>query len=200
VKTLLTALLLVAPATLGQCSPPVMCPREIVKDFLSRDVAGVLLRSTKDDPIFNRKTQSRFFLRYDDPLPKQPAVWVISPNYSVDDVSIQSGHAQVYFGFLPFGQIDAMARWHPPDPGIMKYAEIFHLTLSDKRSETEEGGKIVTHIVNPPQWLITDPPGVYVSVEAAIRYITKLRQQTDDPAVQKNAAATLAALEKLKEQ
>lgn len=124
-------------------------------------------------------------------------MWIITSDYSVDDMSIQGAEAKIFFGFIPYGQIDSALRWHPPDPRIMKYAEMFRLVLSDKRWETMVDGKTMVRPVNPAQWLITDPVPLYLSKETAIRYVKTMRAKATDPAVQKNADATLAILEKL---
>jgi hypothetical protein len=185
-------------ATSAQCAPPVMCPRQQVLEFLQWDFSGVLFRVTTEDSGFNHTTASQFFLKYDVTLPKEAMIWVISPEYAVDDVSIEGSRAEVYFGFEPFGHIDGALQWHAPDPRIMKYADMFHLSLSDKRWEAGADGKTIPHPVNPPQWLITDPAPLYLNVEAAIRYVAGRREQTADPTLRKNADATLVTLKKLK--
>jgi hypothetical protein len=198
--SLVLVFLVPAPALFAQCAPPVMCPRQEVLEFLHWDFSGVLLRQSTQDQAFNRRTASRFFLSYDDAFPKEMVITVISKTeYSVDDHSIEGKRAEIWFGFWPFGNIDGALRWHPSDPHIMKYAEMFHLTLSDKRWETAADRKTTTYSLDPQQWLITDePPPLYLSVEAAIRYITGRREQTTDLTLQRNADATLAVLEKLK--
>lgn len=195
---LAAALLVIAPLAWPQCAPPVSCPREAVKSFIGDDMAGVLLRTSRDDIIFNRPYDSKFFLHYDDAVPKAPLLWVIALDYSVDDVSIQGTEAKIFFGFGPYGHVDSALRWHPPDPRVMKYAEMFRLVLSDKRWETTVDGKTVVRPVNPAQWLITDSAPLFVSKETAIRYVTSMRAKTADPLVHKNADATLAILKKLK--
>lgn len=201
--TKLCLLLLLAitsvPCALGQCAPPVQCPQGVVQAFIQGDLAGVPLRTPKDDVIFNRPNDSRFFLHYNDAVPKAPTLSVIAKNYSVDDISIQGDEAKIFFGFAPYGEIDSALRWHSPDPRIMKYAEMFRLVLSDKRWETTLDGKTVVRTVNPAQWLIADPVPFYVSKQTAVRYVKKVREETADPKIQKNADVTLAILEKLKD-
>ena len=192
------AMILCSPPTFAQCAPPVMCPRQQVIEFLLWDFSGVLLRDTTEDRVFNHSAASQFFLRYDDAPPKEPVIWVILPDYSVDDVSIEGNGAEIYFGFEPFGNVDGALQWHPPDPRVMKHAEIFHLSLSDKRWETGADGTTVMRPVSPAQWLITDPAPLYLNVEAAIRYVASRRERTADLALRKNADATLATLKKLR--
>lgn len=183
---------LVTVSAFGQCAPPVKCPREMVRYFLEWDVSGALLH-----PDGWLKAAS-FFRRYNDVQPGRLSFAVIGDDYSVDDASIQDGRADIYFGFRELGQIDSMLRWHPADPRVTKYAAVFHMILSDERSETGADGKITAHRIKPPQWLIdSGPPGLWVSTKTAIDYVSSERQKVTDPSVHNNADATLATLKRL---
>lgn len=198
---------LTQPGGLAQCRyPEVPCPRNRVQQLMRWERAGALLDQR------GRLNASGFFLRSNDMSPKHPVVIVISHDYSLDDLSIQGDRAQVYFGFDEIGRIDSSLHWIPPDPRVMKYATIFDLVLSSKRWEKRPDGATVVRNLNPGQWLIEgsgsltreslfgdEGPSIqWLWVEAAIRYVKGIRDETKDPVIKREAQATLEKLLKLR--
>ena len=75
----------------------------------------------------------------------------------------------------------------------------FNLVLSDKRWEIATGGT-VKEFDGPPAWRIEDTffeP--FISLDAAIRYVTQTRNKIADPVLKRNAGKTLSILKYYKQ-
>lgn len=116
--------------------------------------------------------------------PHDQSVAIVSKNYSVNFLSATDRRAEVYVGYEDLGRIDSTFRYVPADPRFFKTAVKYHLVLMNAGSERE--------------WKIENPQGsAWTGVDAAIRYVTEMREKAADPVVRKNADATLAVLKKL---
>ena len=75
----------------------------------------------------------------------------------------------------------------------------FDLVLTGKHWELNQDGGVGKEVTGPPEWRIDcSERALWVDVDAAIHYVTQLRDKTIDPAIKKNADQTLAKLLKLR--
>jgi len=143
------------------------------------------------------KRASKLFDR-SDAYPPNGEIWVVSTGGLVGEDWVKGDRAQVETKWDDsFGTIDSSLRLKPPDPsGSIMMAEIFSLVFVHQPSKTKGSGE-APEAASLGQWKIEGPRNVRtVAVSAAIRYVTEMRDKSNDPVVRRNADKTIAALER----
>jgi hypothetical protein len=126
-------------------------------------------------------------------------IWVVSTGGLVGEDWVKGDRAQVETKWNDsFGTIDSSLRLKPPDPsGSITMVEIFSLVFVRKQSGTKGTGE-APHSAGFGDWKIEGPQRVRTAtIPVVIRYLTEMRDQSDDPVVRRNAAKTIAALKRL---
>ncbi len=103
---------------------------------------------------------------------------------------------------IPMGTLDARLHYSRPPEDKFHSSEtdyIFHLILTDKYWRLGQNGSAPTLMTGTKQWRIDMPYWRWTDVKGAIRYVTEMRDKTNDPVIKKNADETLAILAKFKE-
>lgn len=178
----------------------VKTPKDLVKEFWQIETQGG--RLTSDGWI----KASHFFIR---PLPP-PALYAIHviPNGSVgtiDESARTNNWAELWVGTIELGTLDSALHFKrspervPNGPLIGPTLIKFDLVLTDKHWELKPDGILGPEISGPPEWKIVSESGngLWVSVDAAVRYVDAEREKATDPVIRKNAKGSLAELKEL---
>ena len=185
---MLMLLLLAIPARPQGAQTKEQSPRTVVEEFWKLEIEGGRLTAE------GQQRANTFFVR-PIPIPLTKEVVVIDRDFSVWDPIINGNGAQVMIGVRSLGGIDSSLHYLPPDGSAVKEGVGYHLLLSDKHWEFGGDGKTLKEVIGVPEWRI-DRTGtkIFLTVDAARRYITQARDKTADPLIRRNADRALAAL------
>jgi hypothetical protein len=182
----------------AQTSPCQDAPKEIIEKLWRMAARGELLT------LKGRAEASTLFTKPGPPR-ENKAVRIISDYYAVNPSSVDGAKATVDVGFLDAGEVDANLRYSAPAPMprmVLHASLTYHLVSKlayvmvygpDGKALVEKKeipGEIIWQVDGPP-------PPPWVTVNAAIRYVLEMRDNSNDPATRKNADQTLAKLKKL---
>ena len=126
-------------------------------------------------------------------------------SFNVRDATVVGDTADAIVDSIHLGSIDASL--HFTDNGILEgkvccgSQEPFTLVLSDRHSGTASAGGSSQELPGTVAWRIVDSDqhaDVWITLDAAIRYVTQARDKSTNPHVKRNANATIATLQKLK--
>ncbi len=99
---------------------------------------------------------------------------------------------------IALGEIDSSLRFTSAVPGGIKVREGYKLVLNNKYSLPGAAGAAAKEVIGPNRWKIEDSPSEeWTTVNAAIRYVTEMRDKATDPAIKKDAEETLTKLKSL---
>jgi len=135
--------------------------------------------------------------------PQSPALKniVVAMDCVVSEPAMNGNKADFYVEQLMFGQLDSSLSYKPsnpdhPDQPIMLRRDR-SLVLTNEYWKVGPGGEN-QRIIGPLAWRIDSEYPLSISVEAAIGYVARIRDSTNDKTVKENANKTLAALVLLK--
>jgi hypothetical protein len=134
-----------------------------------------------------------------DAYPPNSEIWVVSTGGAIGEDWVEGDRAQVETKWNDsYGTIDSSLRLKSPDPrGSIMMGEIFSLVFIHQPSGTKGTGE-VSETPGLGEWKIEGPRRVRTAtIPVAIRYVTEMRDQSNDPAVRRNADKTIAALKRL---
>ena len=156
----------------GQATPSTDI-RATVERYCRLDAAGARLTAE------GRKELAKFVTPVDMTMPREVA---LIRTFSVaDPVTLTDRRARIGIDYTHLGFLEtATARLRLEAPGLWE-KEVVTLSRSDAAWKID----------GPLQWS-------FVTVAATRVYVTRLRAQTTDPAVKRNADRTLAALKRLR--
>jgi hypothetical protein len=166
----------------SQLASPIQPPETVLSQMISLETNGIGLSAD------GRRQFDAFF--------QHPSPWArgrihVSKGYEVKTAKSLGSTAELYVEYGAVGELDSMLRLTDAPRGRIA-REDYHLILNDKYSLRSNPAK---EFVGPSRWQITDAhPQQWISVDAAIRYVTETRNATSDPALRQNADKTLAAL------
>jgi hypothetical protein len=180
---------------------PQKSPEEVVKDFWRVETDGGRLN------LEGWYKATEFFVRANVPPPNR-IIHVIRSSQadSFEETARTENWAEVSLTTNELGQLDSTLRFRrTPQQGpagllILRGPVLtFHLVLTNKHWELNQDGARGKEMTGPAQWLIDCPENAeWISVDAAIHYVTDTRDKATDPSVKKNADETLAKLMKLR--
>jgi hypothetical protein len=138
--------------------------------------------------------EASFYLRPALP-PKDKVIWVKGFEFRVSKPTITGNKAEVWTSGDVLGPIDSTLRLK----GTMVFEQVrgvFNLTLTNSYWKLRNDGKTLEQTNGAFQWRISDDQtnNVYLSLDTAMGYIARLRDETRDPIVKKNADKTIAVL------
>jgi hypothetical protein len=186
---LFVSLVIVTSLSVAQSSVTQRTPLEVVQQFWSLESQGARLT-----PEGWEKT-AKFF---EDPDPPPMSVLhfrVVSRNSKIDENKSERhpNRALVYVAFRELGEIQADLHFTPAPTRTLDGAWIkdsmarYVLVLTDRHWETD--GVSTREVPGPAEWLIrAKPSDIYVSVDAAIRYVTEMQKRAKSNTVRQNAA------------
>ena len=169
-------------------------PKEVGAAFWKLETEGGRL-----SPEGWRKAQDFFVRLGAAPQKKNVAVISAKVKCATDERNVKENRTEIVNQCIDLGRIDDRLRYS--DPGYDRYDKInvVHiLVLTDKHWEVGASGT-EKEVIGPLTWRIENPePVIWITVHAALQYVTKARQETAEPELRKNADRTLAALAKLR--
>lgn len=125
--------------------------------------------------------------------PRRDKITVVR-DFVVSNPAFDNGKAQFYVEYVELGRIDtSTARLSTLPP--VKVRVMFEL-VKPSGARSSKGS---SHVEEPAGWRITGSvPVPRLTIVAAIRYATKLREDAKDADVRKNAGETIAALNRFR--
>jgi len=136
--------------------------------------------------------------------------FIVPPSWRLDKIHVEREFAvsnevfrgnkgTLYVEYTAVGDLDSSLRITSGIPSGHRVRENYALVLSNRYSLRGAHGEPPQEIFGPSRWMIEDSTGEqWISVNAAINYVTDMRDKTTDPAVQQNANQTLAKLMNLR--
>lgn len=167
-------------------------PRQLLEEFCELDLQGKQLTPK------GRQEVAQFFVKPQSPSLKHI---MIARDCVVSEPAMNGNKADFYVEQLVLGQLDSSLIYKPaipdyPDQPIMLRRDQ-SVVLTDEYWKVGPGGEN-QRIIGQPAWRIDSEHPPSISVEAAIDYVTRIRDSTNDKTVKENANKTLAALALLK--
>ncbi len=197
-KRILIPILFLMGAGSGACAQSgtreTKSPKEVVEEFWKMETEGG--RLTPDGWY----KAGVFFVR-PGPPPQKKLITVASGKYkcSVDERWIKGNQAEISNECFELGQIDDALRYTPPDSRYYKTAVLHHLVLTEKHWEIGPDGTKEREMNGPRVWRIENPePILWITLDAAVRYVKEAREKSTDPVLKKNAEQTLTKLRTLR--
>jgi hypothetical protein len=191
----LLSIVIVGTASLAQSSYVASAePKQVVQQLLNLEMSGAVLEPGgwgKDSELSERYSLQRQM--------RGIVAIIISSNYSLDQVQVNKNSANVHLSFNEIGVIGCDLHWAPPDPKLTKTGSTYRLVLSWENAPLRGASR---PLPQQRRWRIDAEfpiPVLWLSRTTAIRYVTEMREKSNDPAVKANADKTLAILEKLQE-
>jgi hypothetical protein len=199
---LISALLIVLCTVLlhAQSAEQGKSPEAVVEAFWTLEING------------GRLTQegwygaAKFFAARPTQPPRDKNISVVSDDFKVGNLVAGTSTAEVYVACKQFGQIETNLRFvrdiEPVPPGTSVVAGKwfkYDLILTTKHWEVGPDGVAAEKATVPAAWRIQNfQTPVYLNANAAISYVTAIRDKSSNPNIKANADATLATLRKLK--
>jgi hypothetical protein len=134
-----------------------------------------------------------------DPYPRNGEIWVVSTGGLIGEDWVKGDRAQVETKWNDsFGTIDSSLRLKPPVPrGSIMMGEIFSLVFVHQPPRTKGTGEAL-EAPGVGEWKIEGSHRVRTAtIPVAIRYVTEMRDQSNDSNIRRNADKTIAALKRL---
>jgi hypothetical protein len=203
-KRILISTLLIALGTTvlraRSTTEPGRSPEAVVEAFWRMEINGGRLTQ---EGWYNA---AKFFSAQPTQPPADKNISVVSDDFKVGNLKTGKSSAEVYVACKEFGQIDTNLRFvqriEPVSPGIAVVAGKwfkYDLILTTKHWEVRPDGVALEQATVSPAWRIQNfQTPVYLNTNAALTYVTAMRDKSFNSNIKKNANATLAALRKLK--
>jgi hypothetical protein len=172
---------------------PLMPTERLIRRYEKLIAAGDLLT------LAGWKRASKLFEQSGD-YPANGEIQVISIGGLVGQDWVHRDRAQVETKWNDdYGTIDSALRFKPPLPnhGSVMMGQVFSLVFVRPALNDSETAKAASSPADG-EWKFEGSPRTRsATVPEAIKYIEKMRDQSNDPAIRKNAGRTLAALRRL---
>jgi hypothetical protein len=161
-------------------------PVEILSQFAAMETDGAGL--TRE----GMRLFDAFFVR--------PISWAqdrlhVAKDYTVKDAPSSRSKADLYVEYVALGELDSSLRFTSVDPAANIVREKFQLLFNNKYSVPAHGNMPARQLIGPSRWQIEyPPPERWVTLNAAIRYLEKMRDAATDSVMKRNAEESLAVL------
>jgi len=192
VAPLLGISLSVTGAMAQAANKPLMPTERLIRRYEKLIAAGELLTPA------GWKRASKLFEQSGD-YPQNGEIQVVSTGGLVGEDWIHGDRAQVETKWNDdYGTIDSALRFKPPLPsGSVMMGQIFSLVFV-RPPQHDAGKTTVASSSTAGEWEFEGSPRARsATIPAAVKYVEKMRDQSNDPAIRKNASRTLAALKRL---
>jgi hypothetical protein len=181
-------------------------PKEVVGLFRKMDSHGQ--RLTKEGWL----NAAALFVRPDQPTGVR-SFWVVTDEL-VSEQKVTGDRAEVWTEFTEWGTVDPAARFSrvigypapvegidaPREPiqGPIRTRHQYKVVLTNHYWELTREGASLREMTGNAAWRIESiDPGPLVEMDFALRYLTKLRNNSTDPAIRKNAEMSIEAVKRL---
>jgi hypothetical protein len=190
-RSILIAVIFIAATIVSGQAPSASekSPRETLKRFCAMDAEGKQL-----SPEGVRELAAMFTR----PAASRPdRAIVISKDFIVSNETMDGYRADFYVEYMELGQIDPSARFGPP-PGPHHMRVLYRLVLTHTNRVAGPDDAIQKGVGEALEWKIEGSEREpRITAEAAVRYVSELRDMTSDSNIRKNAERTLSILRKL---
>jgi hypothetical protein len=162
-------------------------PKDIVGRFIEMDVHGTRLTAR------GWRAADMLFVQSSSP-PQEITLVVVAHHYGVGEAVIKGNTAELYVGYEELARITPSLDFRPINSRFETRSMYkYDLLLTDGN---RTGGQPPGNPKESAEWKIegTQPTEMRVTADTAIRYVTKMRDETKDLVVKKNANRTLAQL------
>jgi hypothetical protein len=148
-------------------------PIVVIQRFVRMDVEGKRLSAD------GWREADQFFTHHSTP-PREKRIIVIAKRYKVSESTLPA-NAGYYLGYWQIGRLDSSLRLHP-------FASKVETRFFDKFAvhKTEAGWKIEGR----------QPTEMHLTPNAAVRYLSEMRDRSTDVSVRSNAAKSIAILKR----
>lgn len=121
----------------------------------------------------------------------------IARAYVIKRTAFSGKSADVFVEYAALGELDSQLHFTAPTTNGNVIGQDYKLVLSDKYSFPARNTIPPREFTGPSRWRIDQAPAEqWISVTAAIRYLTEMEQTTNDAVMKNNAEKALAALAK----
>lgn len=119
----------------------------------------------------------------------------IARAYVIKRTTFSGKNADVSVEYAVLGELDGKLRFVAADAKVNVVEQDYKLVLSDKYSFPARGSIPARESTGPSRWRVDKaPPERWISVTAAIRYLTQANQDSADPMIRQHAEKALEAL------
>jgi hypothetical protein len=166
-------------------------PKDVMERFVKMDIEGARLTPQgwhEADALFVKPSE-----------PSQPKVLVvIARHYAVSEGTAKGNTGEFYMGYEEVGRINTSSLYFmPSSSGIeMRSFDKYTLVLTNAYRTPAVDKDSTKGIQAPVEWRIdgVQPVAMHLTADAAMRYVTRIRAETSDRAIQKNADTSLTKL------
>lgn len=164
--------------------------KEVVERFVKMDVDGARLTPQ------GWRTADTLFTKPSEPLQAKVLV-VIVRSYAVSTATGSTNTTEFYMGYEEVGRITASSlHFAPTNNRSMKEFGKYTVVLTKVQRTQGNSNETIQEENMPTEWRIdgAQPTAMHLTAEAAIQYVTQMRDKTTDLAIRRNATQTLAKL------
>src|SRR6266567_1961749 len=163
-------------------TPSQEMPESILSQFIQMQMDGAGL--TGSDPSLN------MFVVH--PAQTKSEKIGVAKAFAVQRTSLAVNKADAYVQYTVIAELDSQLRFIAPIANGNLVRQDYKL-IFDNKYPPGNGGPYDG--IGPSRWRIEEAPAEqWISVNAAIRYVTQIRDTTTDPEIKQNAEKTLASL------
>ena len=169
---------------------PIKSAKEVVQRFISLDVEGARLTSQ------GWRKADTFFAQSSEP-PRQKTIVVIAKHYGLSEGAVNGNRADYSLGYEELGQITPLLQFVVSNSGVeTRSISKYNLILTDENRRPVTDEKAAKEMDAAFEWRIegTQPAEMHIGVDAAMRYLADMREQTKDTIAKKNADKSLVTL------
>jgi len=170
-------LICVMTACLAKSTTGDLSPKQVVEQFCAMDADGKQLTTE------GWSRMAELLVR---PTAAQKAPIFVAEDFAVSSASVHGDFADLFVEYIVLGQIDSEFRFKSLAPNPVKVRVNYRLA----RSVDASGATAAKWRIEPP----LQPP--YVSVSAAIRYLSQLRETEGITTNRENVDATISTLKR----
>jgi hypothetical protein len=166
-------------------------PEETVKLFVKMDSDGARVTPEgwqKADALFTRPSK----------LPTDFKIVVMASDYAVSDDPLAGKPGEIFLGYEELGELGPSLRFKlAPSRVETKTFESYIAVQIAAPAKSPKAG-VVAQENSSLKWRIqgTQPSLMHMTAPAAVRYLTRMKNETKDPAMKANAEKAIAILKK----
>ncbi len=167
--------------------------KQVVEEFWTLETSGKLL--TED----GWKSACKYYKQPAGARVRNWSIIVIAPDWSVWPPYISGNAASVIIGLEIIGKVDSQMNFSPHRSEAVKEGVQYAVALTRESCSLGQNGKQVPNVAATPDWRLDRPLGtanMYLSLDAALRYVAGVHERSPEGTLKGNASATLRRLQR----